>query len=262
MAHVDLATTSVSVAALAAERTYACTSTDTNTVVAFFSADAASAAASAGVPLVDSPAASRKFFTVKAGESKRITDGSTYVGYQVIKGGAPTAVWVDGAAASPGSASSSSSLGSVQMSVAPAVAPTPIVVGTNDPRVCTVEVMIDFAATDGSFVESTVWIPGVVGTITGATLSVNASVTQSDTNYLTYTLGIRDGAGGAASTVASQTTKVTGGATFLGFVALTLGAVTNPTTAAISQVTFKSVKTGTGQAATGQGLLRITYTVP
>lgn len=156
----------------------------------------------------------------------------------------------------------SSALGGVSLSVAPAVAANPIVVGTNDPRVCTVEAMIDFAAADGVFVESTVWIPGVVGTITGASLSVNASVTQSDTNYLTYTLGIRDGAGGGASTVASQTTKVTAGGAFLGFVALTLGAITNATTAAISQVTFKSVKTGTGQAATGQGLLRITYTVP
>lgn len=182
---------------------------------------------------------------------------STTCTYVVMgNGAAPPAIPVGTGAATTAVA------GTAALSVAPAVASAPIAVGTNDPRVCTVDVMIDFAAADGVFVESTVWIPGVVGTITGATLSVNASVTQSDTNYLTYTLGIRDGAGGGASTVASQTTKTTGGGAFVAFTALTLGAITNATTAAISQVTFKSAKTGTGQAATGQGMLRITYTVP
>ncbi len=146
--------------------------------------------------------------------------------------------------------------------VAPASAATPIAVGTNDPRVCTVEVALPLVLTDGTMAESTVWIPGVVGTITGATISANAAITQNDTNYLTFTLGIRDGAGGAAATVAAKSTAVTGGGAFLAFVALTLGAITNATTAAISQVTFKAVKTGSGQAVTGPALLRITYTVP
>lgn len=159
-------------------------------------------------------------------------------------------------------AAASNSLGTVQMSVAPATAATPIATGTNDPRVCTVEVALPLVLADGSMAESTIWIPGVIGTITGATLSVNASVTQNDTNYLTYTLGIRDGAGGSASTVASASTKVTGGLAFVAFTALSLGALTNVTTAAISQVTFKSVKTASGQACTGPALLRITYTVP
>lgn len=87
-------------------------------------------------------------------------------------------------------------------------------------------------------------------------------MTQSDTNYLTFTLGIRDGAGGAASTVAAKSTQVTGGGAFLAFVPLSLGAITNATTAAGSQVTFKSVKTSAGQAVTGPALLNITYTVP
>lgn len=155
-----------------------------------------------------------------------------------------------------------SATGGVQLSVAPAVAATPIAVGTNDPRVCTVEIPIVLTLADGAFPECTVWIPGVVATITGASLSANAAITQSDTNYLTFTLGIRDGAGGSASTVASKSTQVTGGGAFLAFVALTLGAITNATTAAISQVTFKSVKTSAGQAVTGPALLRITYTVP
>ncbi len=152
--------------------------------------------------------------------------------------------------------------GSSILSVAPALAASPIAVGTNDPRVTTRPIPLPLVLTDGSMAESTIWIPGVVGTITGATLSHNAAVTQSDTDYLTYTLSIRNGAGGAASTVASKTTKTTGGGAFLAFVALTLGAVTNATTAAISQVTFKAVKSGAGQAVTGPALLTITYTVP
>lgn len=153
-------------------------------------------------------------------------------------------------------------VGGTTMSVAPASAATPIAVGTNDPRVCTVDVPLPLVLSDGTMAESTIWIPGVVGTITGATLSANAAITQNDTNYLTFTLGIRDGAGGSASTVASKSTAVTGGGAFLAFVALTLGTITNATTAAISQVTFKSVKTGSGQAVTGPAMLRITYTVP
>lgn len=156
----------------------------------------------------------------------------------------------------------SSAIGGSSLSVAPAVAASPIAVGTNDPRVCTAEIALPLVLADGTMAESTVWIPGVIATITGATLSFNAAVTQSDSAYLTLTLGIRDGAGGSASTVASTTTKVTAGSAFLAFVALTLGSITNATTAAISQVTFKSVKTSTGQAVTGPALLRITYTVP
>lgn len=159
-------------------------------------------------------------------------------------------------------AATNGALGSVQMSVAPAVAATPIATGTNDPRVCQVEIVIDLSSSDGSYAESTVWIPGVIGTITAATLSAPAAITQSDTNYLTFTLGIRDGAGGSASTVASCNTKVTGGVAFTAFQAVSLGSITNATTAAASQVTFKSVKTSSGQAVTGAALLRITYTVP
>jgi hypothetical protein len=152
--------------------------------------------------------------------------------------------------------------GSSIMSVAPAVAASPIAVGTNDPRVCTVEIALPLVLASGIMAESTVWIPGVVATILSATLSHNANVTQSDTDYLTYTLGIRDGAGGAASTVASKTTKTTGGGAFLAFQALTLGSIGNATTTATSQITFKSVIGGAGQAVTGPAMLRITYSVP
>lgn len=204
--------------------------------------------------------------TTDASQPSRVVPGpwlaftSTTSGVRVLMGNgqAPPAPAVP-ASAVPATAGAT---GGVQLSVAPAVAATPIAVGTNDVRVTTVEIPIVLVLADGAFAESTVWIPGVVGTITGATLSANAAITQSDTNYLTFTLGIRDGAGGSASTVASKSTQVTGGGAFLAFIALTLGAITNATTAAISQVTFKSVKTSAGQAVTGPALLRITYTVP
>lgn len=154
-----------------------------------------------------------------------------------------------------------SAVGGTTMSVAPASAATPIAVGTNDPRVCHVEIPITLATVDGVFAESSVWIPGVIGTITGATLSVAASITQNNTDYLTFTLGIRDGAGGGASSVASKAT-LAAGANFLAFQAVSLGTISNATTAAASQVTFKSVKSGAGQACSGVALLRITYTVP
>lgn len=163
------------------------------------------------------------------------------------------------ASAVPGT---TSAVGGTKLSVAPASAASPIAVGTNDPRVTTVDIPINLTLADGAFAESTIWIPGVVGTITAATLSANAAITQSDTNYLTFTLSIRDGAGGAAAAVASKSTATTGGGAFLAFQELTLGAITNATTTATSQVTFKSVKTAAGQAVTGPALLRITYTVP
>lgn len=157
--------------------------------------------------------------------------------------------------------STTSAVGGVKVSVAPASAASPIAVGTNDPRVTTHEIPVFLTQADGSFAESPVWIPGVVGTITGVSLSAPSNIAQSNTNYLTFTLGIRDGAGGAASTVASQVSKASG-ASFLAFQDVSLGAITNATTTATSQVTFKSVITSAGQAVTGTALLRITYTVP
>lgn len=159
-------------------------------------------------------------------------------------------------------ASTTSALGGVKMSVAPASADSPTAVGTNDARVTHVSIPLFVTQADGALAESSVWIPGVVGTITGASLSAPGAITQNDTNYLTFTLGIRDGAGGSASTVAAKSTQVTGGGAFLAFQALSLGSITNATTTATSQITFKSVKTSAGQAITGLVLLNITYTVP
>lgn len=159
-------------------------------------------------------------------------------------------------------AATTSALGGVKMSVAPASADSPIAVGTNDMRVTTKSVPMFVVQADGSLAESTVWIPGVACTITGATLSAPAAITQSDTNYLTFTLSQRDGAGGSASTIASRSTATTGGFAFLAFQALTLGSLTNTSVAAGSQVTFKSVKTSGGQAIAGLLHLNVTYTVP
>ncbi|HSM93370.1 MAG TPA: hypothetical protein VLT47_10840 [Anaeromyxobacteraceae bacterium] len=153
-------------------------------------------------------------------------------------------------------------LGAVQLSVAPAVSTTPIAVGTNDARVTRISLPIPLATSDGTFVESTMWIPKVAGTITGLSLSMPSAVTQSDTNYLTYTVAVRDGVGGSANTIASATTQVTGGLAFNAFQERSLGSLTNTSFTATSQITFKSAKTGTGQAITGDALLLVTFTVP
>lgn len=159
-------------------------------------------------------------------------------------------------------AATTGALGGVKMSVAPASADSPIAVGTNDTRVTTKSVPMFVVQADGSLGESTVWIPGVACTITGVTLSAPANITQSDTNYLTFTLSQRDGAGGGASAIASKSTATTGGGAFLAFQALSLGSLSNTSVAAGAQVTFKSVKTSGGQAVAGLLHLNITYTVP
>ncbi len=185
---------------------------------------------------------------------------STTSGVRVLMGnGEPPPAPAVPASAVPATAAAT---GGVQLSLAPAVAATPIAVGTNDIRVTTIEIPIVLVLADGSCAEYVVWIPGVIGTITAASLTANAAITQSDTNYLTFTVGIRDGAGGSAATVASKSTQVTGGGAFLAFIPLTLGAITNGTTTATSVITFKSVKASAGQAVTGPALLRLTYSVP
>lgn len=51
----------------------------------------------------------------------------------------------------------------------------------------------------------------VAGTITAISVIPGAALTADDTNYKTLTFGTNNGAGGAVTTVAAQTTKATGG---------------------------------------------------
>jgi hypothetical protein len=151
--------------------------------------------------------------------------------------------------------------GITKMSVAPASAASPIAVGTNDPRVTTYEVLVDFDATDGSLAEQPFPWVSVAGTLTAVSIEGNAAVTQSDTDYCTITLGRRDGAGGAATTMASATTKTTGGIAVLAFRAVSMGALSATAMLATDKLTIKSVVSGAGQAV-GPCILKVTYTVP
>lgn len=191
-----------------------------------------------------------------------INEPSSFLKYEALSGSV-TSCYMEAGGAPINIAltvATASVLGASKLSVAPVSAAAPIAVGDNDARVTQIEVPVNLSASDGSLAEQTVWIPGVAATIVSASLSAPANIAQSDTNYLTFTLGIRDGAGGSASTVASQVSKASG-ASFLAFEAVSLGTVGNATTTATSHITFKSVKTAAGQAS-GPALLRITYTVP
>jgi hypothetical protein len=262
MAHASLLTTSVSCAGLGTSRRVGVTSTDPQTLIGIFAADAASVAASSGAPLSESPSPALvpKVFTVGAGESRQIENGAGFVGYYLIRGAAPTAVWIDGAATSAQPAGSSSQ-GTVKTSVTPAAAASPIVVGTNDPRVTTIEAPVRFSSVDGSLAESPIPAPGIASTVTGVTLDFGADITKSDTNYLTIVVSKRDGAGGAAVPIATCTTKVTGGVAFLAFQDVSMGALAGgaaPGLRSTDGLTIKSAATGTGQAVVG-GMVRITY---
>jgi hypothetical protein len=88
---------------------------------------------------------------------------------------------------------------------------------------------------------------GYAGTILAAYYVPDAALTADDTDYGTLTVKIRDGAGGAAATVASKTTKITGGSgDWTAFVPVSLGAITNGTLAAGSILTALIAKAASG----------------
>lgn len=87
------------------------------------------------------------------------------------------------------------------------------------------------------------------GTVIGLYFVPDAALTADDTNYATLTVKTRDGAGGAASTVASVTTKITGGSgDWTAFVPVSLGTLSNAALAAGALLTFTIAKSGTGVA--------------
>ena len=197
-----------------------------------------------------------------------MTDSSNALRYVVLSG-TVTACWVDAVfpgASAPGAATSGA-IGQAQMSVAPAVAATPIAVGTNDPRVTTIEVPIALSGSDGSLAEIPIPrpAPGAACTLVSATIDMAAAVAANDTNYLTLTLAKRDGAGGSATTLVAGTTQATGGVNtgggLLAFREVSLGAPSVTAIASGDVLTFKSVKTAAG-VASGAGKLKLVFSVP
>jgi hypothetical protein len=98
-------------------------------------------------------------------------------------------------------------------------------------------------------------------TITAIKFTVDATVTQNDTDYNTVLFQKRDGAGGSASTVSTQTTKATLGVALTQFVPLALTLSTTSTNLQLGDgqvLTLSMVKAGAGQAISG--VFDITYT--
>lgn len=84
----------------------------------------------------------------------------------------------------------------------------------------------------------------------------NDALTADDTNYATITVKVRDGAGGAASTVASKTTKITGGSgDWTAFSKIDMGSLSNAVLAAGSVLTATVAKSGTGVQLPGWALV-------
>ncbi len=260
--HLSLATTSTDASGASPSREYCMTSTDPLTVIGFFVAAAGSAAYTAGVPLRDDKGNVVQLRGLAA--SVRVTDPSTYVGYQVLRGGAPSAVWVDATTTSTNSAGAgtSAALGTTKLSVAPVDAASPIATGTNDPRVCTAECPLDFGA-DCSLVEQTIWVAPVACTPTAIYIETGSkAITASNSNYITVTAKQRPTATPASpATMIATTTKAADLNATVAFTEKSLGSLSNTTFLAGDKITLTSATTGTITGGV-PGFARITYTVP
>lgn len=83
------------------------------------------------------------------------------------------------------------------------------------------------------------------GTITAVKISPTGAVTASDTVYATITIKWRDGAGGAAATIATLITNVAGGS-WTAFTTKDMGAITNGAITAGGVLTYTIAKASTG----------------
>lgn len=93
-------------------------------------------------------------------------------------------------------------------------------------------------------------------TLTKLYIIPDDALTADDTNYKTITVAKRDGAGGAGATVASVTTKITGGTgDWAAFTKIDMGALTGAVLAAGSILTVETAKTASGVALPGWTLV-------
>jgi len=104
------------------------------------------------------------------------------------------------------------------------------------------------AAANTATAETTIFEAQAAMTISAIKLCADAAVVANDTDYLTITIKKRDGAGGAATTVASATSAVTGGIAIAQFTKVSLGALTGATLAAGTILTLTVAKAGAGKA--------------
>lgn len=121
------------------------------------------------------------------------------------------------------------------------------------------------AAADGAAgtatAESVIPRPMLACRVVGIELVPAAALTADDTDYATITVRKRDGAGGAASVIASVTTKITGGSgNWTAFVPVSLGTITNADLLAGDILTVEITKAASG-VAIPIGYLRVRHAI-
>ena len=182
----------------------------------------------------------------------------------MLLAGTVTHCWIEGifSGASQAGAATSSVLGTVEMSVAPAVAATPIAVGTNDARVNTLDVPLTLSGTDGSLAETILWRAPYNCTVTGCFINSSVAMAANNTDYDTFLIQNRPlAAPGTPATIISTTTRGADLNALAQWVEKSLGTPGNTAMLVGDVLTFTSTKAGAGKAG-GPVLLRITYTVP
>jgi hypothetical protein len=133
---------------------------------------------------------------------------------------------------------------------------TDITAQSTSPAYFTYQVPLE--AANAALVESSmIGRESVVGVVTAVDVKVRANVTQDDTDYATITVRRRDSDGTNSATVASATTKITGGVALLAFQWVSLGSLTNTTKAANAQYTVEIAKSGAGKVV-GTAAVRVT----
>lgn len=92
-------------------------------------------------------------------------------------------------------------------------------------------------------------------TLTKLYIVPDDALTADNTNFKTITVQKRDGAGGAASTVAEVTTEITGTGDWTAFTKVDMGSLTGAVLAAGSILTVETAKTASGVALPGWTLV-------
>lgn len=83
-------------------------------------------------------------------------------------------------------------------------------------------------------------------TLSKVYLAPDAALTADNTNYATITIKVRDGAGGAASTVVALTTEITGSGDWTAFTKVDLGTLANAVIPAGAVLTKTVAKAASG----------------
>lgn len=119
----------------------------------------------------------------------------------------------------------------------------------------------DGAATDATSERPFLSLPAICN-IAAAYFIPRAALTASDADYATLILRKRDSNGGGSTTIASQTTRITGGSgNWTAFDAVSLGAITGGSDVPLDYIlSFEITKTGSG-VVVPPGMLIVQYSI-